>query len=565
MPFPSDLEIARKAELKPLTDIAKESGIPEKSLELYGEGAAKIKLEAIDAMADKPKAKYVVVTAITPTPLGEGKTTTTVGLGQGFSHIGKRATIAIRQPSLGPTFGIKGGAAGGGYAQVVPMELFNLHLTGDMHAVTAAHNMCSAMLDSHLFHGNELGLDIHNITWRRVIDINDRSLRNTMVGLGGRLDGIPRETGFDITAASEVMAALALCTSLTDLRERMGRIVVGYDKTMTPITADDIEVAGAMTVLLKEAIKPNLMQTLEGTPALVHCGPFGNIATGNSSIIADQIGIHTGDFLLTEAGFGADMGAERFFNIKCRYSGMVPDAAVLVATVRGLKAHSGNHRIVAGKPLPEDLLAENPEEVHEGGANLRKQIENVRIHGVSPVVAINRFPEDHDADLQAIAEIAEECGARCAITNHFSEGGVGASELAEVVAEATEEKTNFSVLYPDEMDIKEKIKTVATKVYGAENVEFSSAATKQIDSYTGNGFGNLPVCIAKTHLSVSSDASLKGAPTGWTLPVREVRASIGAGFVYPICGEMRTMPGLGKTPAAAGIDIDENGEIVGLS
>ena len=565
MSFPSDLEIARKAELKPLTDVAKESGIPEESLELYGEGAAKIKLEAIDAMAGKPKAKYVVVTAITPTPLGEGKTTTTVGLGQGFSHIGKRATIAIRQPSLGPTFGIKGGAAGGGYSQVVPMELFNLHLTGDMHAVTAAHNMCSAMLDSHLFHGNELGLDIHNITWRRVIDINDRSLRNTMVGLGGRLDGIPRETGFDITAASEVMAALALCTSLADLRERMGRIVVGYDKAMTPVTADDIEVAGAMTVLLKEAIKPNLMQTLEGTPALVHCGPFGNIATGNSSIIADQIGIHTGDFLLTEAGFGADMGAERFFNIKCRYSGMAPDAAVLVATVRGLKAHSGNHRIVAGKPLPEALLDENPDEVHECGANLRKQIENVRIHGVSPVVAINRFPEDYDADLEAIAEIAEECGARCAITNHFSQGGEGASELAEAVAEATEEKTSFSVLYPDEMDIKEKIKTVATKVYGAENVEFSAAATKQIDSYTENGFGNLPVCIAKTHLSVSSDASLKGAPTGWTLPVREVRASIGAGFVYPICGEMRTMPGLGKNPAAASIDIDENGEIVGLS
>jgi len=565
MPFPSDLEIARKAKLRPLADIANESGIPENSLEIYGEGAAKIKLDAIDAMADRPKAKYVVVTAITPTPLGEGKTTTTVGLGQGFSHIGKRATIAIRQPSLGPTFGIKGGAAGGGYAQVVPMELFNLHLTGDMHAVTAAHNMCSAMLDSHLFHGNELGLDLHNITWRRVIDINDRSLRNVNVGLGGRLDGIPRETGFDITAASEVMAALALCTSLTDLRERMGRIVVGYDKAMTPITADDIQVAGAMTVLLKEAIKPNLMQTLEGTPALVHCGPFGNIATGNSSIIADQIGIHTGDFLLTEAGFGADMGAERFFNIKCRYSGMAPDAAVLVATVRGLKAHSGNHRIVAGKPLPDALLAENPDEVHEGGANLRKQIENVRIHGVSPVVAINRFPEDHDADLEAIAEIANECGVRSAITNHFSEGGAGASELAEAVAEATEEETNFSVLYPDEMDIKEKIRTVATKVYGAENVEFSAAASKQIDSYTGNGFGNLPVCIAKTHLSVSSDASLKGAPTGWTLPVREVRASIGAGFVYPICGEMRTMPGLGKTPAATGIDIDENGEIVGLS
>ena len=565
MSFPSDLEIARKAELKPLGIIAKESGIPEESLELYGEGAAKIKLDAIDSMANKPKAKYVVVTAITPTPLGEGKTTTTVGLGQGFSHIGKRATIAIRQPSLGPTFGIKGGAAGGGYAQVVPMELFNLHLTGDMHAVTAAHNMCSAMLDSHLFHGNDLGLDIHNITWRRVMDINDPSLRNTTIGLGGRLDGIPRETGFDITAASEVMAALALCTSLEDLRKRMGRIVVGYDKEMNPITAEDIEVAGAMTVLLKEAIKPNLMQTLEGTPALVHCGPFGNIATGNSSIIADQIGIHTGDFLLTEAGFGADMGAERFFNIKCRYSGMAPDAAVLVATVRGLKAHSGNHRIVAGKPLPEALLAENPDEVHEGGANLRKQIENVRIHGVSPVVAINRFPEDHDADLAAIAEIASENGARCAITNHFSEGGTGARELAEVVAEATEESTSFSVLYPDEMDIKEKIRTVATKVYGAENVEFSSVASKQIDSYTENGFGNLPVCIAKTHLSISSDASLKGAPSGWTLPVREVRASVGAGFVYPICGEMRTMPGLGKSPAAAGIDIDENGQIVGLS
>ena len=397
------------------------------------------------------------------------------------------------------------------------------------------------------------------------MDINDRSLRNATIGLGGRLDGIPRETGFDITAASEVMAALALCTSLEDLRKRMGRIVVGYDKEMNPITAEDIEVAGAMTVLLKEAIKPNLMQTLEGTPALVHCGPFGNIATGNSSIIADQIGIHTGDFLLTEAGFGADMGAERFFNIKCRYSGMAPDAAVLVATVRGLKAHSGNHRIVAGKPLPEALLAENPDEVHEGGANLRKQIENVRIHGVSPVVAINRFPEDHDADLAAIAEIASENGARCAITNHFSEGGTGARELAEVVAEATEESTSFSVLYPDEMDIKEKIRTVATKVYGAENVEFSSVASKQIDSYTENGFGNLPVCIAKTHLSISSDASLKGAPSGWTLPVREVRASVGAGFVYPICGEMRTMPGLGKSPAAAGIDIDENGQIVGLS
>ncbi|MBT4303106.1 MAG: formate--tetrahydrofolate ligase [Actinobacteria bacterium] len=565
MTFPSDLEIARSAKLRPLADVAADAGIPNEYLEPYGDGTAKIKLEAIEAMSDRPKARYVVVSAITPTPLGEGKTTTVVGLGQGFSHIGKKATIAIRQPSMGPTFGIKGGAAGGGYSQVVPMELLNLHLTGDTHAVTAAHNMCSAMLDAHLFHGNKSNLDLHNITWRRVIDINERALRNVVIGLGGRLDGIPRETGFDISAASEVMAALALCTSLQDLRARMGRIVVGYDKDGTPVTAEDIEVAGAMTVILREAIKPNLMQTLEGTPALVHCGPFGNIATGNSSIVADQIGIHTGDFLLTEAGFGADMGAERFFNIKCRYSGIAPDAAVLVATVRGLKAHSGNHKIVAGKPLPEALLAENPDEVHQGGDNLRKQLENMQIHGVSPVVAINVFPGDHDADIKAIEEIADEYGARVAVTTHFADGGKGAAQLAEAVAEAANEPSNFKVLYPDEMSIRDKIRTVAEKVYGADGVDFSTKANKQIDTYEANGFGDLPVCIAKTHLSISSDASLKGAPTGWTLPVREVRASVGAGFVYPICGDMRTMPGLGSRPAAASIDIDENGEIVGLS
>ena len=369
-------------------------------------GAAKITLDAIEKMADRPKAKYVVVSAITPTPLGEGKTTTTVGLGQAFQHIGSSATIAIRQPSMGPTFGIKGGAAGGGYSQVVPMELFNLHLTGDMHAVTAAHNLCSAMVDAHLYHGNEAGFDIHNITWRRAVDINDRALRNVTIGLGGKLDGIPRETGFDITAASEVMAALALATDLHDLRARMGRIVLGYTKAGDPITAEQIGAAGSMTVILREAIKPNLMQTLENTPALVHTGPFGNIATGNSSIVADRIGIHTSDFLLTEAGFGADMGAERFFNIKCRYSGLAPDAAVLVATVRGLKAHSGNHKIVPGKPLPEDLLKANPDEVHQGGDNLRKQLENMQVHGCTPVVAINVFPGDHDEDIAAIHEIA---------------------------------------------------------------------------------------------------------------------------------------------------------------
>ena len=567
MPFPTDLEIASQAKLKPLGDIAADAGIPAEMLEPYGTGAAKVSLDAVEAMATagRPKARYVVVSAITPTPLGEGKTTTTVGLGQAFQHIGRSATIAIRQPSMGPTFGIKGGAAGGGYSQVVPMELFNLHLTGDMHAVTAAHNLCSAMVDAHLYHGNELGLDIHNISWRRVLDVNDRALRNMTLGLGGRLDGVPRESGFDITAASEVMAALALCTGLHDLRARLGRIVVGYTKAGTPVTAEEIGVAGSMAVILREAIKPNLMQTLENTPALVHTGPFGNIATGNSSIVADQVGIRTSDFLLTEAGFGADMGAERFFNIKCRYSGIAPDAAVLVATVRGLKAHSGNHKIVAGRPLPEALLAENPDEVHAGGANLRKQLENMRIHGCTPVVAINVFPEDHAADIAAIGEIAAEYDARSAVTTHFADGGRGATELAEAVAEAAQEPSEFAVLYPDEASLKSKIETVATRVYGADGVEYSATANKQLATYTEAGFGNLPVCIAKTHLSVSSDPSLKGAPTGWTLPVREVRASVGAGFVYPICGDMRTMPGLGRVPAAKSIDIDADGNIVGLS
>ncbi|MED5541318.1 MAG: formate--tetrahydrofolate ligase [Actinomycetota bacterium] len=565
MEIPSDLEIASQASLLPLSEVASNAGIPLDYLEFYGKGAAKIQLEAIPAMAERPFAKYVVVSAITPTPLGEGKTTTTVGLGQAFQHIGRSATIAIRQPSMGPTFGIKGGAAGGGYSQVVPMELFNLHLTGDMHAVTAAHNMCAAVLDAHLYHGNDLEIDIHNISWRRVVDINDRALRNVTIGLGGSLDGIPRESGFDITAASEVMAALALATSLQDLRARMGRVVVGYTKDGTPVTAEDLGVAGSMTVILREAIKPNLMQTLEGTPALVHTGPFGNIATGNSSIVADQIGIRTGDFLLTEAGFGADMGAERFFNIKCRYSGLAPDAAVLVATVRGLKAHSGNHRIVAGRPLPEALLVENPDEVHAGGDNLRKQLENMRIHGVTPVVAINTFPGDHEKDLEAIAEIAAEYGARSALCTHFAEGGRGATELAEALVDAAAEESQFSPLYPDEMDLRNKIRTVAQKIYGAEDVSFTARANKQLDGYERNGFGNLPVCIAKTHLSISSDPKLVGAPTGWTLPVREVRASVGAGFVYPICGDMRTMPGLGKTPAAKNIDIDPAGNIIGLS
>jgi len=565
MQFPSDLEIAQAAQLKPLSGIAAGMGIGEHLLEPYGENVAKIKLAALEELADRPKARYVVVSAITPTPLGEGKTTTTVGLGQAMSHIGKRATIALRQPSMGPTFGIKGGAAGGGYSQVVPMEILNLHLTGDFHAVTAAHNLLSAMVDNHLYQGNPSGLDQHNITWRRVIDVNDRALRSIIVGLGTTMDGVPRQTGFDITAASEVMAILALTTSLADMRERLGRIVVGYTKDGTPVTAEEIGGAGGMAAIMRDAAKPNLMQTLENTPVLVHAGPFGNIATGNSSIIADLIGIRGGDFLITEAGFGADMGAERFFNIKCRASGLIPDAAVVVTTVRALKSHSGNHKIVAGKALPEALLAENPDEVHVGGSNLRKQIENIRVHGVSPVVAINAFPADHASEHQAIREIAESMGARVAVCNHFAEGGRGATELAEAVVEAAEEETHFAVLYPDEATLKEKIETVAARVYGAAGVEYSATANKQLANYERNGFGNLPVCIAKTHLSISSDAALKGAPTGWSLWVREVRASVGAGFVYPICGDMRTMPGLGTKPAASIIDIDAEGNIVGLS
>jgi formate--tetrahydrofolate ligase len=565
MAFPTDLEIARGAALKPLEDIASEMGIPTHLLEPYGEQVMKIKLSAIEELADRPTAKYVVVSAITPTPLGEGKTTTTVGLGQGFRHIGKRATVAIRQPSMGPTFGIKGGAAGGGYSQVVPMEVLNLHLTGDMHAVTAAHNMLAAMIDNHLFQGNALGIDQHNITWRRVLDVNDRALRNIVIGLGGRGDGVPRQTGFDITAASEVMATLALTSSLKDLRARLGRIVIGYTRDGTPVTAEQLDAAGAMAVILRDAVKPNLLQTLENTPVLVHAGPFGNIATGNSSVIADLIGIHAGDFLVTEAGFGADMGAERFFNIKSRTSGLTPNAAVVVATVRALKAHSGKYKVVAGKPLPEDLLAENPDDVAAGGANLRKQIENIRLHGVSPVVAINAFPTDHPSEHQMIRDIAAEQGARSALCTHFADGGRGAIELAEAVAEAADEPSNYAPLYPDSASLREKIEIVATKVYGADGVEYSAEATKQLDTYERAGFGNLPVCIAKTHLSISSNPALKGAPTGWTLPVREVRASVGAGFVYPICGDMRTMPGLSKNPAAARIDLDEDGQVVGLS
>ena len=560
----SNIEIARSAALKPIEDIANEMGLGSHLLEPYGRDVMKISLDAVEELADRPRAKYVVVTAITPTPLGEGKTTTTVGLGQGMRHIGRQAVITIRQASMGPALGIKGGAAGGGYSQVVPMERLNLHLTGDMHAVTAAHNLLSAMLDNHLYRGNALGIDLDSITWRRVLDVNDRALRNVITGLGGRADGVPRETGFDITAASEVMATLSLTTSLRDLRRRLGRIVVGYTKRGEPVTAEQLDTAGAMTVLLKEAIKPNLLQTIENTPALVHTGPFGNIATGNSSVLADLIALRCGDFVVTEAGFGADMGAERFFNIKCRTSGESPDAAVVVATVRALKAHSGKYKIVAGKPLPDDLLAENPDDVHAGAANLVKQIANVRLHGVPCVVAINPFPTDHPSEHAAIAEVAAKAGARCAVSSHFTDGGRGAIELAEAVAEAAAEPSEFRLLYADDDTLRRKIETIATKVYGADGVDYSLPASRALDTYEQAGFGRLPICMAKTHLSLSSDPALKGAPTGWRLPVREVRASVGAGFVYPICGEMRTMPGLGSDPAAAHMDLDANEDTVWL-
>ena len=555
---------ALPAAARPISDVAAEAGIGPELLEPYGQGVAKIRLEALDALPPDRKARYVVVSAITPTPLGEGKTVTTIGLGDGLRRIGRRAVISLRQGSMGPTFGIKGGAAGGGRSTLIPFDRVALHLTGDMHAVTAAHNLLSAMVDNHLFQGNALNLVPATISWRRVLDVNDRALRNVVIGLGAAQDGVPRQSGFDITAASEVMAVLALSTSVRDLRSRLGRIVVGHARDGKPVTADDLHAAGAMTVLLLEAIKPNLVQTLEGTPTIVHTGPFGNIAHGNSSVIGDLIGYRAGDYLVTEAGFGADMGGERFFDIKCRVSGLRPDAAVVVATVRALKAHSGKHRVVAGRALPCQIFEEHPDEVEVGGANLRKQVENCRLFGVPVVVAINAHPEDHPSEHAAIRRIAEEMGVGCAVHTSYAEGGEGAVELAEAVAAACAEKSDFRMLYADSASLEEKVAAVATRVYGADGVAYEGAAAQQLRQCERDGFGCLPVCIAKTQLSLSSDPRLKGAPTGWTLPIREVRAAAGAGFVYLRSGEMRTMPGLPSAPVAERVDIDEAGNIVGL-
>ncbi|MFL5707764.1 MAG: formate--tetrahydrofolate ligase [Chloroflexota bacterium] len=567
MSFPSDLEIARGVTPRPIADVAHDLGIADSELEMYGPTKAKVTLEAITRLeAERPRGKYVVVTAITPTPLGEGKSTTTVGLAQGLNAIGRKAAVCIRQPSLGPVFGIKGGAAGGGYSQVIPMEDFNLHLTGDVHAIGAAHNLAGAFIDNSLHHKNPLGIDPHGILWPRVLDISDRALRHVVIGLGGREDGIPRETEFVITVASEVMAVLALATDLFDLRARLARIVLATTVDGNAVTAEDLGVAGAMTVLLIDAIKPNLLQTLEGGPAFVHCGPFGNIAHGNNSIIADRLALATNEIVCTVAGFGADMGAEKFFDIKCRASGLAPDAAVVVATVRALKMHGGVGKIVAGKPLDPALLEENVEAVRAGAANLAAHIGIVRKFGIPAVVAINSFPTDTPAEVEAIREVALAAGATDAVlATHFTDGGRGATALAEAVwAAANDGSARFELLYPDEMPLADKIATIATSIYGADGVEFLPSARKSLAQFEALGYGHLPVCMAKTQYSISHDAALKGRPSGFTVPIREVRLSAGAGFITPLCGEMRTMPGLPSRPGGEKIDIDSDGNIVGL-
>jgi formate--tetrahydrofolate ligase len=566
MSFPSDLEIARAVTPRPIVDVAADLGLHDDEIEPYGRTKAKVTLEAIRRLeTERPRGKYVVVTAITPTPLGEGKSTTTVGLAQGLNAIGRKAAVCIRQPSLGPVFGIKGGAAGGGYSQVIPMEDFNLHLTGDVHAIGAAHNLAAAFLDNSIHHKNPLGIDPHSILWPRVVDISDRAVRKAVIGLGGRENGFPRETEWIITVGSEVMAILALATDLADLRRRLGRVILAQTRDGAPVTAEDLGVAGSMTVLLVDAIKPNLLQTLEGGPAFVHCGPFGNIAHGNNSIIADRLALVTNDIVCTEAGFGADMGAEKFFNIKCRASGLSPDAGVVVATVRALKMHGGVGRIVAGKPLDPALAEENVEAVRAGAANLAKQVENVRLFGIPAVVAINSFPTDTPAEVEAIRQVALDAGAYAAVVaTHFSDGGRGATALAEAVWAAASEPSEFRLLYSDEAPLGEKMLAIATQVYGADGMELLPPAKKALKLYEDLGFGHLPICMAKTQYSLSDDANLKGRPSGFTVTIRDIRLSAGAGFITPMLGEMRMMPGLPSRPGGEKIDIDAEGNIVGL-
>jgi len=620
-PVPSDIEIAQEAKMRPVLEIAAELGLSEDDLDLYGKYKAKVHLDVIEKFKDRPQGKYIDVTAITPTPLGEGKTVTTIGLSQGLHYIGKKVMTCIRQPSQGPTFGIKGGAAGGGYSQIVSMEDFNLHLTGDIHAVGAAHNLLAAAIDNRLAKearwstdylakalcpddeytpsmrkrleklgiesekpsdlGEEdkermfrLNIDPDAIQWRRVIDVSDAALRNIVIGLGAKTDGVPRQAGYDITVASEIMAALAMCSDLADLRDRMGRIIIGTSNpgglrskgAVEPITAEDLNVAGAMTVLLKDAIMPNLMQTLAGSPAFVHCGPFANIAQGNSSIIADKIALRLADYVVTESGFGADCGMEKFMNLKCRYSGLVPNCVVLVSTVRALKMHGGGPKVVAGQPLNKAYTEENLELLDKGLPNLLQHVENALKFGVPVVVAINRFKDDTDAEIALIRKRAKETGAHdVAESSVWMNGAEGGVELARAVVEACEQPTNFKFLYPDEYSIKEKIETVAKEIYRAGNVSYTPEAEAKIKLFTDMGLGHLPLCMAKTHLSFTHDPKVKGAPRGWTLPITDVRASVGAGFIFPLCGTMRTMPGLPTRPAFTDVDIDvETGRVLGL-
>ena len=613
---PSDIEIAQAAALRPILDVAADVGLAEDDLEPYGWYKAKVHLDVIERLTTLPNGKYIDVTAITPTPLGEGKTVTTIGLSQGLHYIGEKVFTCIRQPSQGPTFGIKGGAAGGGYSQIVPMEDFNLHLTGDVHAVGAANNLLAAAIDARIMHEDSyddarlakilcpddrfapwmrrrlrrlglsaekpsdhtpeerrrfvrLDIDPYSITLNRVVDVNDRALRNVITGLGTSGDGRPRQTGFDITVASEVMAILALSTSLEDLRERIGRMVIGTSKNREPVTAEDLGVAGAMTVLLKDALMPNLMQTLVGTPAFVHAGPFANIAHGNSSVVADRIGIKlaSGGYLVTESGFGADCGMEKFFDIKCRVSGLIPNCVVMVASVRALKMHGGGPKVVAGIPLDRAYQEENLDLLEKGCKNLAANVRIAKQFGIPVVVAINRFKTDTDAEIERVREEAIDAGAEGAVESLvWMWGGEGGAALAEAVVAACEKPSTFQFLYPVDIPIQEKIETIATRVYGADGVDFEPAAQRKLKLYTDLGYDHLPICMAKTHLSLSHDPALKGVPTNYRLPVRDIRASVGAGFLYPLCGTMRTMPGLPSRPVFMDIDVDlKTGKVVGLS
>jgi formate--tetrahydrofolate ligase len=552
----TDIEIAQSAQLKPIIEVAAGLGLSEDDLDLYGRYKAKVSLEVLKSRQDQPNGKLVLMTAMTPTPAGEGKTTNTIGLGQALNRLGKKAVIALREPSLGPSFGIKGGAAGGGYAQVVPMEDINLHFTGDIHAVGAAHNLLAAILDNSLHQGNSLNLDPRQIVWRRAMDMNDRALRNLVIGLGGRADGVPRESGFDITVASEIMACLCLASDLMDLKARLEKIVVGYSYKGEPVTAADLKATGSMTLLMKDAIKPNLVQTLENTPALIHGGPFANIAHGCNSLLATQLGLKLGEYLITEAGFGADLGAEKFMDLKCRAGNLTPNAVVVVASVRSLKMHGGI--AMSNLSLP-DVAA-----LRSGLANLEKHLENVRRFGVPAVVAINRFPTDTVEELNLVKEYVQAAGAEAAISEVWSKGGEGGLELAEKVIQACSRPNQFKYLYPLNLPLKDKIEIICREIYGADGVLYTRAADTALNRFTEMGYGNFPICMAKTQSSLSDDPSVKGRPTGFKVTVREVRLSAGAEFIVPITGNLMTMPGLPKHPAALDIDIDQQGRIIGL-